>query len=117
MSPNARGGGSCGLQLYTGAQINSGDLTPYLTYGSGERMVTQDFFNDGSYKGHTLPPGMSSEQQLHVRVTSGHALNEYASFIYYFYIKGFQDWVCTVLVYFFILYFLILWCSKAKAGG
>jgi hypothetical protein len=40
MSPNAGGGlrdlsqqvGTY-LQLYTGAQINFGDLTPYLTYG------------------------------------------------------------------------------------
>ncbi len=42
MSPNAggKGGGNCGVsaglsqwvQLYTGAQINFGDLTPYLTY-------------------------------------------------------------------------------------
>ncbi len=40
MSPNA-GGESCGVslsaneyrQLYTGAQINFGDLTPFLTYG------------------------------------------------------------------------------------
>jgi hypothetical protein len=41
MSPNAGGGGSCGvsaneyLQLYTGAQINYGDLTPNLTYDLG----------------------------------------------------------------------------------
>ncbi len=38
MSPNAGGGGewrslSQWVQLYTGAQINFGDLTPYLTYG------------------------------------------------------------------------------------
>ncbi len=38
MSPNAGGGGelrglSQWVQLYTGAQINCGDLTPYLTYG------------------------------------------------------------------------------------
>ncbi len=37
MSPNAGGGESCGVsamrvQLYTRAQINFGDLTPYLTY-------------------------------------------------------------------------------------
>ncbi len=34
VSPNAGGGVSCGVlvQLYTGAQINFGDLTPYLTY-------------------------------------------------------------------------------------
>ncbi len=37
MSPNAGGGGelrdlSQWVQLYTGAQINFGDLTPYLTY-------------------------------------------------------------------------------------
>jgi hypothetical protein len=37
MSANAGGGGSCGVsaneyKLYTGAQINFGDLTPYLTY-------------------------------------------------------------------------------------
>ncbi len=38
MSPNAGGGeGSCGVSaneysLYTGAQINFGDLTAYLTY-------------------------------------------------------------------------------------
>jgi hypothetical protein len=70
--------------------------------GQGKRKETQDFFYDGSYKEHTFPPGMSSEQQLHVRVTSGHALNEYASFIYYFYIKGFQDWVCTVLLSVFL---------------
>ncbi len=31
MSPNA-GGGGWGVQLYTGAQIHFGDLTPYLTY-------------------------------------------------------------------------------------
>jgi hypothetical protein len=35
MSPIAGGGVSCEVQLYTGAQINFGDLTPYLTYGSG----------------------------------------------------------------------------------
>jgi hypothetical protein len=42
MSPNAGGGDgevsaneySC--TLYTGAQINFGDLTPYLTYGASE---------------------------------------------------------------------------------
>ncbi len=39
MGPNAGGGGklwglSQWVQLYTGAQINFGDLTPYLTYGS-----------------------------------------------------------------------------------
>ncbi len=40
MRPNAGGGGSCGVSaneysctLYTGAQINFGDLSPYLTYG------------------------------------------------------------------------------------
>jgi hypothetical protein len=38
MSPNAGGGGklrglSQWVQLYTGAQINFADLTPYLTYG------------------------------------------------------------------------------------
>ncbi len=34
MSPNAgRGGVSQWVQLYTGAQINFEDLTPYLTYG------------------------------------------------------------------------------------
>ncbi len=39
MSPNAEGEGgelqglSQWVQLYTGAQINFGDLTPYLTYG------------------------------------------------------------------------------------
>jgi hypothetical protein len=37
MSPNAGGGGefrilSFGVKLYTGAQINFGILTPYLTY-------------------------------------------------------------------------------------
>jgi hypothetical protein len=34
MSPNAEGGGVAGCQpmRYTGAQINFGDLTPYLTY-------------------------------------------------------------------------------------
>jgi hypothetical protein len=37
MSPNAEGGGelrglSQCVQLYTGAQINFGDLTPYFTY-------------------------------------------------------------------------------------
>jgi hypothetical protein len=41
MRPNAGGGGQLlGLsqwaQLYTGAQINFGDLTPYLTYGKKE---------------------------------------------------------------------------------
>ncbi len=38
LSPNEGGGESLGLsqrvRLYTGAQINFGDLTPYLTYGS-----------------------------------------------------------------------------------
>jgi hypothetical protein len=40
MSPNAgEGGGVAGsqpisVQLYTGSQINFGDLTPYLSYGS-----------------------------------------------------------------------------------
>jgi hypothetical protein len=39
MSPNIGGGGELRgsqpmiEQLYTGAQINFGDLTPYLTYG------------------------------------------------------------------------------------
>jgi hypothetical protein len=42
MSPNAGGRGVLrGLsqreQLYTGAQINFGDLTPYLTYGPNSR--------------------------------------------------------------------------------
>ncbi len=37
MSPNAEGGGgvqvlSQYVQLYTGAQMNFGDLTPYITY-------------------------------------------------------------------------------------
>ncbi len=43
MSPNAgeRGEGVAGshpmsIQLYTGTQINFGDLTSYLTYGGGE---------------------------------------------------------------------------------
>jgi hypothetical protein len=42
MSPNAGGGEgrvagySQWVQLYTGAQINFGDLTPYLTYALGE---------------------------------------------------------------------------------
>jgi hypothetical protein len=34
MSPNTGGGGSCGIlanELYTGAPINFGDPTPYLT--------------------------------------------------------------------------------------
>jgi hypothetical protein len=40
MSPNAVGGGGVSgsqpmsTQLNTGAQINFGDLTPYLTYGT-----------------------------------------------------------------------------------
>ncbi len=43
MSPNARGGGellglSQWVQLYTGAQINCGDLTPYLTYAVSRRL-------------------------------------------------------------------------------
>ncbi len=29
------------VQLYTEAQINFGDLTPYLTYDLGERVKTQ----------------------------------------------------------------------------
>jgi hypothetical protein len=34
MSPNAGGrGGVAESQLYTGAQLNFGDLMPYLTYG------------------------------------------------------------------------------------
>jgi hypothetical protein len=39
MNPNAGRRGSCGISAneysctYTGAQINTGDLTPYLTYG------------------------------------------------------------------------------------
>jgi hypothetical protein len=43
MSPNAGEGGKCGVsanensQLYTGAQINFGDLTPYLTCGPYSR--------------------------------------------------------------------------------
>jgi len=42
MSPNAGGGRelrglSQWVQLYTGAQINFGDLTPYLTYGNNPR--------------------------------------------------------------------------------
>ncbi len=42
MSPNAGGGGevrglSQWVQLYTGAQINFGDLTQYLTYDSSTR--------------------------------------------------------------------------------
>jgi hypothetical protein len=41
MSPNAGGGGVAGTgfqpeaELFTGAQINFGDLTPYLTYMHG----------------------------------------------------------------------------------
>jgi hypothetical protein len=42
MNPNAGGGGSCGglsrwVQLCTGAQINFGDLTPYLTFNMSSR--------------------------------------------------------------------------------
>jgi hypothetical protein len=59
--------------------------------GQGERKETQDFFNDGSCKEHTLPPGMSSEQLLHVRVTSGHALNMHILFLH----KGLSRLVCT----------------------
>jgi hypothetical protein len=38
MSPNVGGGGGCGVSANEnicahGAQINFGDLTPYLTYG------------------------------------------------------------------------------------
>ncbi len=49
--PNAGGGGqlrdlSQWVQLYTGAQINFGDLTPYLTYGHGQ----------GRYSNPTRPP-------------------------------------------------------------
>ncbi len=37
VSPSAgRGGASQWVQLYTGAQINLANLTPYLTYGGGE---------------------------------------------------------------------------------
>jgi hypothetical protein len=38
MSTNAEGGGSYGfsVQLYTGAQLNFGELTQYLTYGGAE---------------------------------------------------------------------------------
>jgi hypothetical protein len=35
MRLNAGGGGVAGSQLYTGVQINFGDLTPYLTYRFG----------------------------------------------------------------------------------
>jgi len=41
MSPNAGGGGgvagsqSMSTAVYTGAQINCGDLTPYLNYALG----------------------------------------------------------------------------------
>jgi hypothetical protein len=51
MNPNARGGGelrglSQRVQLYTGAQISFGDLTPYLTYGLEVRalLARQMFF-------------------------------------------------------------------------
>jgi hypothetical protein len=45
MSPNAGGGGelrglSQRVQLYTGAHINFGDPTPYLTYGPSEAVET-----------------------------------------------------------------------------
>jgi hypothetical protein len=45
MSPNARGEGGVAasqpmsIQLYTGAQINFGHLTPYLTFGYNNGFV------------------------------------------------------------------------------
>ncbi len=53
MSPNAGGGGGCGVSanedsFTQGAQINFGDLTPYLTYGrvvrESERQCLSRYF-------------------------------------------------------------------------
>jgi hypothetical protein len=64
--------------------------------GQGKRKETQDFFNDGSYKGHTLPPG---KQQLHVR-----SCIEYVSAIFYFYIKGFPDWFVLLSLFLYPIF-------------
>jgi hypothetical protein len=59
MSPNAGGGELRGLsqwvQLYTGAQINFGDLTPYLTYAETEafqvvHICKKQYFNQVNKK-------------------------------------------------------------------
>ncbi len=39
MSPNAGGGGGVAVQLYTGAQIKSEDLTPYLIIDSWPMVI------------------------------------------------------------------------------
>ncbi len=56
MSPNAGGGGGCRVSaneyscMYTGAHINFGDLTPYLTYAHGQNPVTRKNLNVSSRK-------------------------------------------------------------------
>jgi hypothetical protein len=55
MSPNAGGGGllrglSQWVQLYTGAQINFGDLTPYLTFGEASREKDDMGREDGRHR-------------------------------------------------------------------
>ncbi len=60
MSPNAGGGGSCGVSAneYScahGAQINFGDPTPYLTYGKIKN-VQFSAYKNLRYTLHPLPP-------------------------------------------------------------
>jgi hypothetical protein len=70
--------------------------------GQGERKETQDFFNDGSCKEHTFPPGMSSEQQLQVKdFTSGHALNMHILFLH----KGLLRLVVLLSLFLYPIFF------------
>jgi hypothetical protein len=64
MSPNAGGGGGLQVlsqivQLYTGAQINFGDLTPYLTYARN-RLKSQIVLREPSHfvRRHFFPTWM-----------------------------------------------------------
>ncbi len=66
MRPNAGGGGelwglSQWVQLYTGSQINFGDLTPYLTYGRKSQYKSLSLWTDTFHRFQTRRPNTSNE--------------------------------------------------------
>ncbi len=71
MSPNAGGGGSCGVSANEcswvhGAQINFGDLAPYLTYGiMFQKRGPTELVHHSANKGNLhRPKGAASHKQL-----------------------------------------------------
>jgi hypothetical protein len=85
MSPNAEGGAvelwelSQRVQLYTGAQINFGDLTPYLTYGQQQQQRQQSIIGSYITRFARYSRDVSSSNETTTSVASNLANQEEAS--------------------------------------